>query len=329
MHLPAGKEVGMGSMMAVRIHRFGGPEVLRYEEAPRPEPGVGDVLIRVHAAGVNPGDWKIREGAFQGSFPRGFPAIVGWDVSGTVESVGDGVTGFRIGDAVYARTDVTRPGAYAEYVAVRARELARRPLTVDHVHAAAVPLAALTAWQALFESPARSTSIGLVKGQSLLIHGAAGGVGTFALQFAKNAGAKVIATGSARNEEFLRQLGADEFVDSTRARFEELVSEVDAVLDTVGGDTQARSWSVLKPGGVLASVVSPPSEAEARAHGVRAASVFAQPSAPQLEEIAATIDAGLVRPIVTEVFPLADARRAHELSQTGHVRGKIVLDVHH
>jgi NADPH:quinone reductase-like Zn-dependent oxidoreductase len=313
----------MKTMKAVRIHHYGGPEVLRYEEAPRPEAAAGEALVRVHAAGVNPVDWKIREGLLRGAIPHAFPLILGWDLSGTVEGVGAGVEGFGPGDEVYGHPDFTRNGAYAEYIVVRAGELALKPRSLDHRHAAAVPVAALTAWQALLE-PA---GIGLAKGQRVLIHGGAGGVGHFAVQLAKWRGAKVIATGSPWNKGFLRELGADEFVDRTGEPFEEVVRGVDAVLDTVGGETQARSWEVLRPGGVLASIVSPPSEKEARARGVRAAMVFGQADAAQLDAITRLIDEGLLRVALDEVLPLAEARQAQELSEAGHVRGKLVLEV--
>lgn len=308
----------MDTMKAVRIHRFGGPEVLRYEDVARPQPKPEDVLIRVHAAGVNPVDWKIREGYMK---DRPLPLIPGWDVSGVVETVGADVAGWKKGDAVFSRPDISRDGAYAEYIAVRASELALKPKTIDHVQAAAIPLAALTAWQSLFDAG------GLSAGQKVLIHAAAGGVGSLAVQLAKWKGAHVIGTASARNQEFLRKLGADETIDYQKTRFEDAVHDADMVFDTIGGDTQKRSWQVLKKGGILVSIVSRPSESEAAAHGVRHGYVFVQPNAQQLAEIARLVDTGKVRPIVETVLPLAEARRAQELSQAGHVRGKIVLKV--
>jgi len=313
----------VATMKAVRIHAYGGPETLSYEDAPRPEPGKGELLVRVHAAGVNPVDWKVRAGYLRQRVDHVLPLILGWDLSGVVEGIGKGVRGFAVGDEVYSRPDIARDGAYAEYIVVRETEVAKKPLALDHVQAAAVPLAALTAWQTLFDPKA----IGLAGGQSVLIHGAAGGVGTFAVQLAKWHGAKVIATASAANHGLLRELGASEVIDYTAQRFEDLVRDVDAVFDTVGGDTQARSWQVLKKGGVLASIVGPPSEDEARAHGARAAYVFAQPSPPQLEEIAGLIDGGELRPIVERVFPLSRARQAHSASESRHVHGKLVLNV--
>jgi NADPH:quinone reductase-like Zn-dependent oxidoreductase len=317
----------MRTMKAIRIHQYGGPEVLRYEDAPRPEAAAGELLVRVHAAGVNAVDWKVREGYLQQVFPHELPLIPGWELSGTVEEVGADVEEFATGDEVYGRPDVLRDGAYAEYIVVRTQEVTQKPRSLDHLHAAAVPVGALTAWQALFVAPAPFSSIGLSMGQTILIHGAAGGVGSFAVQLARWRGAKVIATGSARNEGFLRELGADEFVDYTRQRFEDVVHDVDAVLDTIGGETQSRSWKVLKPGGVLASIVSPPSEAEARTHLARAAFVSAQADMALLDEITHLIDGKLLKPVLADVLPLAQARQAQELSQAGHVRGKIVLDV--
>jgi NADPH:quinone reductase-like Zn-dependent oxidoreductase len=308
-------------MKAVRIHSFGGPEVLSYEETPRPQVNPDDVLIKVHAAAINPVDWKIREGYLRGFIDYELPVTLGWDVSGVVEEVGGAVTDLRVGDEVYSRPDITRDGAYAEYIAVRASEAAPKPRSLDHVQAASVPLAALTAWAALFDTA------DLQPGQTVLIHAAAGGVGSFAVQLAKWKGARVIGTASAANHGLLRELGADELIDYTAARFEEVARGVDVVLDTIGGDTLERSWGVLRPGGVLVSVVAQPDEATAAQHGVRGASIFIQPDKSRLVKLAELIDAGHVRPEVSAVLPLAEARQAQELSQSGHVRGKIVLRV--
>ncbi|WP_431859008.1 NADP-dependent oxidoreductase [Azospirillum sp.] len=308
-------------MKAIRIHQYGGPDVLRYEEAPRPRLAEGDVLVRVHAAGINPVDWKVRQGYLRQMIPYTLPFIPGWDVSGVVEEIGPGAQGFTVGDEVYSRPDIARDGAYAEYIAVRASELARKPRTLSHVEAAGVPLAGITAWQALFDVG------GLTAGQTVLIHAASGGVGSFAVQFAKWKGARVLATASAANHELVRDLGADEVIDYRATRFEDAARDVDVVFDTIGGETQQRSWSVLKPGGIQVSIVSPPPEETAKARGVRAGYLFIGPNAAVLTEIAGLIDEGRVRPIIGEVMPLAEARRAHELSQTGHARGKIVLRV--
>jgi NADPH:quinone reductase-like Zn-dependent oxidoreductase len=309
------------TMNAVRIHQYGGPEVLQYEEAPRPKPQSGEVLIRVHAAGVNPIDWKVREGYLKEFFPHTFPLILGWDLSGVVEKVGDGASRFKEGGEVYSLPDPLRDGAYAEYIAVRESDLALKPKSLDHVHAAAVPLAALTAWQALFDAAQLESS------QRVLIHAASGGVGHLAVQLAKWKNAHVVATASTKNQDLLRELGADETIDYTTQRFEDIARNIDIVFDPIGGETQARSWQVLKKGGILLSLVEPPSAEKAKAIGVRAAFVASHPNGEQLAEIAEIIDSGNLKPMVNRILPLSEARRALELSQTGHAHGKIVLRV--
>jgi NADPH:quinone reductase-like Zn-dependent oxidoreductase len=311
----------METMKAVRIHEYGGPEVLVYEDAPRPQAGEGEVLVQVHAAGINPVDWKIRQGLAKDRLHYRLPLILGWDVSGVVEAVGRGVRRLKVGDEVYSRPDVMRDGAYAEYIAIDQSLVTLKPQTTDHVHAAGIPLASMTAWQALFDAGR------LEAGQRILIHGASGGVGTYAVQLAKWKGAYVIGTASARNQEFLRELGADGTIDYQDVAFETVVRDVDMVLDTIGGDTQERSWSVLKKGGILVSIISPPSPQTAAARGVRQAYVFLEPKLTQLQEITALVDSGKLRCIVDTVVPLAEARRAHEISQSGHARGKIILKV--
>ncbi len=311
----------MTTMKAVRIHAYGGPELLHYEDAPRPQPKPDDILIRVRAAAVNPVDWKIREGYLKGFLNHRLPLILGWDVAGEVVEVGPEATGFKVGDEVYSRPDIERDGGYAEYIAVKASDAALKPATLNPVHAAAVPLAALTAWQSLVDAAQ------LQAGQTVLIHAAAGGVGSFAVQLAKARGARVIATASAVNTGLVADLGADQFIDYTRTRFEQVVKEVDVVFDTIGGDTQERSWQVLKPGGILVSVVSPPPEAIAAAHGARGAFVFIHPSGAQLATIAQLINQGRMRPIIHTVLPLNQARQAHAISEGGHARGKIILKV--
>jgi NADPH:quinone reductase-like Zn-dependent oxidoreductase len=313
----------MQSMKAVRIHRYGGPEVLTYEEAPRPEPAHGKALVRVHATSVNPIDWKIRAGHVQAFIPLKLPIILGLDLSGVVETLGAGVSGVAVGDEVYSRAEVSSDGAYADYITVPASTLARKPRSLDHAHAAAVPLAGLTAFQILFDPGA----IALAPGQVILIHGAAGGVGSFAVQLAHGRGARVIATGSAQNEAFLRELGADEFVDYGKQRFEDQVHDVDAVFDTVGGDTLDRSWGVIRPGGVLASIAGQPSAEAAARHDVRGHFAMTQTRSSDLDELARLIDIGKLRPVVNTILPLTDVRTAHELSQAGHTRGKLVLRV--
>jgi len=311
----------MATMKAVRIHEYGGPEVLKYEDAPRPEPAAGEVLIRVHAAAINPVDVAIRAGYFKDRMPRKMPTILGWDVSGVVEAVGAGVSRLKVGDAVYSRPDLAREGSYAEYMVAKESEVALKPKSIDHVNAAAIPLVALTAWQALFDAGKLSA------GQTVLIHGAAGGVGCFAVQFAKIKGAHVIGTASARNHEFLRSIGADQVIDYNTTRFEDVVHDVDMVLDTVTGDTADRSYQVIKKGGVYVSILRPPSPEKAAEYGVRWQHVFVQPNVAELDEIAKLVDSGKVKVILEKVFPLAEARAAQELVALRHSRGKVVLRV--
>lgn len=308
----------MATMKAVQLHGYGGPDVLVYEDAPRPEPKPGEILVRVHAAGVNPVDWKIRAGLLQGVYQFPFPLILGFDVAGTVEQLGKGVSTVQVGDAVFA--DIPG-GAYAEYIAFAAGAAALKPLGLDFVQAASVPVVALTAWQALFDHG------GLQAGQTVLVHAAAGGVGSFAVQFAHAKGARVIGTASGRNRDFVRGLGADEFVDYTTAKFEDVAQNVDVVFDTMGGETQERSWGVLKPGGILVSIVDPSAGQTAQAHGARGAFFSAASNAEQLAEIGRLLDDGQVKTHVETILPLSEADQAHELSQSGHTRGKIVLKV--
>jgi len=309
------------TMKAIRIHNYGGPEVLHYEDAPRPEPQAGEVLVRVHAAGVNPIDWKVREGHVKDFWHHKFPLILGWDLSGVVEELGRGVSRFKIGDEVYSVPDPNRDGAYAEYIVVRESELALKPKSLHHIRAAAVPLAALIAWQSLFDTAQ------LQPGQRVLIHAGSGGVGHLAVQLAKWKGAYVFATASTKNKDLLRKLSVDEPIDYTQQRFEDVARNIDVVLDTIGGETQERSWSVLKKGGVLLSLVQPPSVEKAKALGVRAVFVGVQANGEQLAEIAKIIDSGKLAPVIDRILPLSEAGRAHELSQSGHIRGKIVLRV--
>jgi NADPH:quinone reductase-like Zn-dependent oxidoreductase len=253
--------------------------------------------------------------------PHSLPLIMGWDVSGVVEATGPGVLRFKVGDEVFSRPDIQRNGTYAEYVVIREDEVAFKPKSIDFIHAAAIPLAGITAWKSLIDTA------GLAPGQRVLIHGAAGGVGSYAVQLAKWRGAHVFATGSSHNHDYLRGLGADEVIDYRLVQFEDIAKNVDVVFDTIGGDTQERSWRVLKKGGILVSIVAPPTPEKAAAHGVRQAFVFIQPDAAVLDELAKLVDAGKFRPYVEKVLPLTEARHAQELSQLGHMRGKIVLKV--
>jgi NADPH:quinone reductase-like Zn-dependent oxidoreductase len=293
-------------MKAIRIHGRGGPDHLVYEDVPQPHPGPREVLLRVSATGiiVNELRWNETYETPAGS-KRELP-IPGRDLAGVVVEVGPGVTTLNKGSEVYAMLGYGRDGAEAEYTIALPGELAPKPRILDFVEAGAVPLAALTAWQGIFEHA------GLVAGQTVLIHGGAGGVGVFAVQLARWAGAHVIVTASARNRDFLRELGADEFIDYTTTHFEDVVHEVDLVFDTVGGDTLQRSWQVIKPGGMLVSVVSPPPPADVvKVHDVRFAWFVVEPNRDELVKIGELIDAGKLRPIIDAAFPLAQARQAY------------------
>ncbi|MEH2119108.1 NADP-dependent oxidoreductase [Nostoc sp.] len=312
----------MATMKAIRIHAYGGAENLKYDEVPRPEPQAGQVLIQVYAAGVNPIDWKIREGFFQQVNDYSLPVIAGADVAGVVASVGDGVTTLQPGQAVYGTADMGLSGAYAEYAVGYADAIAPKPKTLDYIHAASVPIVAITAWQALFDGA------NLQPEQSVLIHGGAGGVGRYAIQLAKWKRARVIATASAANLDDLRNLGADQVIDYASQPFEQQVKDVDVVLDLVGGETQARSWQIIRPGGVLVSTLGVPESSIPQ--GIEAVPVFANLRAnSQLQQIAQLIDDGQIKASIEQVFELAEAAKAQEVSQHGHPRGKLVLQVVH
>lgn len=308
-------------MKAVRIHEYGGPDVLELEEAPMPKPASDEVLVKVYATSVNPVDWKIREGMRREKFPADLPLIPGWDVSGVIKEVGENVHQFKEDDEVYGRPDPTKDGAYAEYIAVKANQLGRKPKSIDHINAAAVPLAGLTAWQGLFDRGR------LEKGQKVLIHGASGGVGTFAVQFAKWKGAYVIGTTSAANVSFVKQLGADEVIDYHNENFEDRLNNIDLVFDTIGGETQKRSIQVLKNGGRLITTLKPEFLVEAKEKHIYLEGYTAQSYPQQLERIADLIDNGIIQPVVSMVLSLEDARKAQQISEDGHVRGKIVIKV--
>lgn len=312
----------MATMKAVRIHKFGGPEILVYEDAPKPEPQAGEVLIRVAAAGINPIDWKVGEGMMEQMAKHSLPLIPGWDAAGTVEALGLGATAFAVGDAVFAMADNQRDGAYAEYISLPANTLCQKPSSADFTAAASVPLASTTAWEALFEAA------NLQSGQTVLVHGAGGAVGAFAVQFAKVKGAKVVATATGDDIAYVRGLGADVVVDYKTEKFEDAAHGIDVVLDTIGGDTQARSWQTLRDGGILVTTVGVITESpEAAARGVQGKPFGAHPDSAVLAEIARLIDAGKVKTRVGAMFPLSEAKQAQEQAKSGHTRGKIVLTV--
>jgi len=305
-------------MRAARYHDYGGPDVLVIDDVPIPEPGAGEVQIKVAGVGVIPFDWKLMKGMFKDGMNVTFPAIFGHEVSGTVTKLGPGVTEFEAGNAIYGQT---RRGAAAEYAILAVNACAKAPTTLDLADAAGVPVGGMTSWQALFDH-------GRVEaGQRVLIHGGAGGVGMFAIQLAKWKGAYVITTTSAANEHFVRELGADEVIDYTAVAFESRLKDIDVVLDTVGGDTQLRSLQVLRAGGILVSVVGLVDPAAFEAAGVRTSAFSMQPSTLELDELRGLIEDLKVNVVITVDLPLARIREAVEESAKGHARGKIVVRV--
>lgn len=308
-------------MKAVQIHQYGGKEVLQYEDCPVPSISDNQILIKVVATSVNPVDWKIREGYLKQVIDYPMPFIPGWDVAGIVEKAGSKVSQFAIGDAVYSRPDITKNGTYAEYIAVDAAEVASKPATLSFMEAASLPLAGITAWEALF------TAGKLQAGQTVLIHGGSGGVGSLAVQLAKDKGAKVISTTSEKNHAFVSSLGADEVIDYTSVDFKTVVKDVDVVFDTIGGQVQEDSFEVLKSGGTLVSIVATPDPDKAAQRDIRTEFVMIEPNAAILAELGELVDRGRVRPIVGAEFGLKDIAKAHELSQSGRARGKIVIHV--
>ncbi|WP_454745083.1 NADP-dependent oxidoreductase [Ciceribacter selenitireducens] len=330
------------TMKAVRIHAFGGPEVLVYEDAPKPEPKPGEVLVRVHAVGINPPDWYLRDGyralppEWRPQVP--FPIILGTDISGVVEAVAGDVTGFSVGDEVYSMVrffSVGESRAYADYVSVPASELALKPNGIDHLHAAAAPMSLLTAWQFMVElghdeanplQPHRHAPVPL-EGRTVLVNGAAGGVGHFAVQVAKLKGAHVVAVASGRHEQLLRELGAGEFIDYTKTPPEDVADDVDLVVDALGGPTTGRFLSVLKRGGALFPVypLGFSGAKEAEKLGITVSATQVRSSGAQLAELAPLLNDGTIRVVIDSTYPLAEARAAHERAARGHIQGKIVL----
>jgi NADPH:quinone reductase-like Zn-dependent oxidoreductase len=310
-------------MKAARIHAYGASSEIRIEDAPLPALQADDVLIRVVATSVNPVDWKIRKGYLKAMIPYEMPLIMGLDVSGIVEKTGPAVTRFKPGDAVYSRPDIARNGAYAEYIAVREAEVAAKPATISHVEAASLPLVSITAWESLF------TTGQLAKGQRVLIHAGAGGVGSIAVQLAHAKGAHVTATASKAKAALVRSLGADEVIDYHAQDFSTVARDMDVVFDTIGGDVQEKSWGVLKPRGMLVSITDRPSEDRARAEGKRAAHVFIGPNAAILKDLAGMVDLGQIRPLIAAEFGLDNTAKAQDFSETGRATGKVVIYVGH
>jgi NADPH:quinone reductase-like Zn-dependent oxidoreductase len=307
------------TMKAVVAHEYGAPDVLKYEDAPRPEPKENELLVRVIACGVNPADPLVISGRYAKEFGTHVPLIPGYDVAGVVETTGAKVTKFKKGDAVYGYA--LFGGGWAEYAVLGENEAALIPKSTTFTEAAAVPMGALTAWQSLIDAAKLSA------GQTVLIHGGSGGVGSFAIQIAKAHGAKVIATASTANQDLLKQLGADVAIDYTKTKFEEVAKDVDVVFDAVGRDTLARSYAIVKKGGIITTIVSRPDQAQLDKYGIRGTSIASHPDGNELAEVTKLIEAGKIKPIVSQTFPLADAVKASEQAETHHTRGKLVIKI--
>lgn len=308
-------------MKAIRIHAYGPADHMQLEDAPVPACGPNDVLVRVVAAGVNPVDWKLRNGAMAQAIPKPFPFTLGHDGAGVIAAVGGAVTQFKIGDAVCFYAEFARGGSYAEYVAVDASQVALKPHTVPFATAAALPTPGQAAWTALVDAAQ------IERGQRLLVHGGAGALGSIAIQLAKERGLFVATTATGAGLDLVRSLGADQVIDYRTQRFEELVQDMDVVLDTLGGPTQEASWAVLKAGGILVATAQPPQPARAAAAGVRASFVFTPPRGAVLAELVRRVDDGRLRVLVGQEFALADAATAHRLGESGQAHGKMVLHV--
>jgi NADPH:quinone reductase-like Zn-dependent oxidoreductase len=317
VHTAAADEKPM--MKAVVAHEYGAPEVLKFEEVARPEPKEDEALVRVIASGVNPADPLTLSGKYAREFGTSLPLIPGYDIAGIVEKTGAKVTKLKAGDPVYGYP--TFGGGWAEYVTVKEWEVAAKPKSLTFAESAAVPMGALTAWQALVDVAQ------LNAGQTILVHGGSGGVGSFAVQIAKARGARVIATASTANQDLLKQLGAEVAIDYTKTRFEDVAKDVNAVLDPVGKETLARSYGVVKKGGIVMSLVARPDPVELEKRGIRGAAISVHSDAGDLTEIARLIDAGKLKPIVTQVLPLSEAIAAQQQAATHHTRGKIVLRI--
>ncbi|MFK9095082.1 NADP-dependent oxidoreductase [Bacillus salipaludis] len=310
-------------MKAIVIDQYGGKDQLKERDIPKPAPKENQVIVKLHATSINPIDWKLREGYLRGMLPFEFPIILGWDAAGIIDEVGSNVHIFKAGDRVFARPETTNKGTYAEYTAVDSHLLAKIPDHISFEEAACVPLTGLTAWQCLFD-------FGQVKqGDKVLIHAGSGGVGTFAIQFAKNAGAYVATTAGTQNVEFLKSLGADEVIDYKKADFETILHDYDFVLDSLGGEIQEKSFSVLKNGGKMASIVSEPDKDKAGAKNIKSGLVWLIPNGEQLGRIAELLSQEKIKVIIGHRFPLTDEgiKEAHALSETHHAKGKIVINI--
>ncbi|MDN4072256.1 NADP-dependent oxidoreductase [Fictibacillus terranigra] len=310
-------------MKAIVIHEYGSRDQLVEKKIADPKPGPKDVLIEIHASSVNPVDWKIREGYLRDRLSFNFPVILGWDAAGIVKEAGSSVTKFKPGDEVFTRPATERDGTYAELLAADEELVAFKPKNLTFEEAASIPLVGLTAWQCLVEFA------NIQEGHRILVHAGGGGVGSFAIQLAKAKGAYVISTGSGDSEEIIKESGADEFINYKEKDFTEAIDPVDIVFDTIGGEVQHNSYKVIKPGGILVSIVSPPIQKDATNHSVKAGFVFLEPDGAQLAEIGKLIESGQIKPFVGETFPLTQegVRKAHELSESHHAKGKIIIQV--
>jgi NADPH:quinone reductase-like Zn-dependent oxidoreductase len=309
------------TMKAVVVNEYGGPEVLKYQDAPKPEPKNDELLVRVMGAAVNPVDTYVRQGKLSLGGQMHGPIIIGYDISGVVEKTGADANKFKAGDEVYCYLSVMRGGGYAEFAVAKESETALKPKNINFVEAAAVPLAATTAWQALVDKAK------IEKGQTVLIYGGSGGVGSFAVQIAKARGAKVSATASTAHQALLKQLGVDQAIDYTTTKFEDVVKDVDVVLNCVRADALNRSYGVVKKGGIIVSITDEPDQTECAKHGIRGTRMGAHPDSNVLEELTRLIEAKKITPIVSQTFPLAAAMKAHQQIETHHTLGKIVLKV--
>ena len=304
-------------MKAIQVHQYGHADQMKLEDIQQPKLEKGMVLVKIRDAGVNPIDWKIREGYMKSARTEKFPYTMGQDFSGEVIEVGDNVSGFRKGDHVYGFAQ----GTYAEYALASPKELAHIPNTIDDAAAASIPTAGLTAWQIVMDV------LKLSKNQTVLIHGAGGGVGSFALQFAKKAGAKVIATASIEDFSYLQQLGAEKCIDYKSERFEQVVDNLDAVIDLIGGETLNKSYQVVRKNGLIVTTVGPANETEAKKHGARVVQFMMQRNGEELEQLGRLIEDGSLKPRISKIMSLTNAQQAEDLSQTGHPHGKVVLRV--
>lgn len=311
-------------MKAVQINQYGNIEDIEINKnAPKPHPSAGRLLIEVHAAGVNPVDWKICEGRLKERLDLKFPLTLGMDFSGVVTEIGEGVSHFKKGDEVYGQSSIfnAESGAFAEFVTVDEKRTAQKPKKINHIEAAAVPLAAVSAWQALVDH------MGLSKGQKILIHGGTGGIGTFAIQLAKYLGAYVATTVSPENEQHAKDVGADEIIDYKNQAFDEILHDYDAVFDTVGGETYVKSFKILKKGGVIVSLVEHHRPELNATNSIRAISEFTQVNSERLAKVAELIEKGVLKIHVDKTFPLEKASEALQYLKTGHPRGKVVLKI--